>query len=149
MKHHGGTGEALLDELPEVPAPPEGLCLLGMEEPTTFQEASAAASWRLAMKEELRSIEENAAWELTSLPAGHKPTALKWVYKIRDSEGNIVKYKARLVAKGYVQRQGIDFEDVFAPVARMETVRLFLAVAAIRGWQAHHLDVKSAFLNGV
>ncbi|GJT15378.1 zinc finger, CCHC-type containing protein [Tanacetum coccineum] len=66
----------------------------------------------------------------------------------RDAEGKIIKYKARLVAKGYVQEQGIDFDEVFAPVARIETVRLILALAAYHGWQVHHLDVKSAFLHG-
>lgn len=60
----------------------------------------------------------------------------------------MIKHKTRLVAKGYVQRHGIDFEEVFAPVARLDTIRLFLALAANRGWQVHHLDVKSAFLNG-
>jgi hypothetical protein len=60
----------------------------------------------------------------------------------------VVKYKARLVAKGYVQKKGIDYEEVFAPVARLETVRLILAMAANRGWEVHHLDVKTAFLNG-
>ncbi|GJS39677.1 ribonuclease H-like domain, reverse transcriptase, RNA-dependent DNA polymerase [Tanacetum coccineum] len=71
------------------------------------------------------------------------------VYKTkRDAKGKIIKYKARLVAKGYVQEQGIDFDEVFAPVARIETVRLILALAAYHGWQVHHLDVKSAFLHG-
>jgi hypothetical protein len=60
----------------------------------------------------------------------------------------VVKYKARLVAKGYAERQGVDHDEVFAPVARMETVRLLLALAAHRGWPVHHMDVKSAFLNG-
>ncbi|GKD12058.1 zinc finger, CCHC-type containing protein [Tanacetum coccineum] len=74
---------------------------------------------------------------------------LKWVYKAkRDEKGKIIKYKARLVAKGYVQEQGIDFDEVFAPVARIETVQLILALAAYHGWQVHHLDVKSAFLHG-
>ena len=63
-------------------------------------------------------------------------------------DGNIVKYKARLVAKGYAQRFGVDFEEVFAPVARIETVRVLLALAAQGGWEVHHMDVKSAFLNG-
>ncbi|KAF0930071.1 hypothetical protein E2562_027905 [Oryza meyeriana var. granulata] len=62
--------------------------------------------------------------------------------------GEVVKHKARLVAKGYVQRQGVDFEEVFAPVARLDTVRVLLAIAVNRGWQVHQLDVKSAFLNG-
>ena len=66
----------------------------------------------------------------------------------KDLDGNIIKHKARLVAKGYAQREGVDFDEVFAPVARMETVRLLLALAAQKGWQVHHMDVKSAFLNG-
>jgi hypothetical protein len=70
------------------------------------------------------------------------------VYKLKRNEaGEIVKHKARLVARGFVQQEGIDFDDVFAPVARMEPVRL-LTLAAQEGWQVHHVDVKSAFLNG-
>jgi hypothetical protein len=83
------------------------------------------------------------------LPAGQKPIGLKWVYKLKkDSSGAIVKHKARHVAKGYVQREGIDFDEVFTPVARLDSVRLLLALAAQEGWLVHHLDVKSAFLNG-
>ena len=74
---------------------------------------------------------------------------MKWVYKVkRDENGAIVKYKARLVAKGYVQQPGVDFKEVYALVARLELVRLVLAVAAHFGWGVHHMDVKSAFLNG-
>jgi len=62
--------------------------------------------------------------------------------------GEVIKHKARLVAKGYVQKHGVDFDEVFAPMARLDTIRLLLALAANRGWQVHHLDVKSAFLNG-
>jgi hypothetical protein len=101
------------------------------------------------MLEEMKSIEENKTWNLVDLRAGHKPIGLKWVFKVkRDEHGNIVKYKARLVAKGYVQQQGIEFNEVFAPVAWLESVRLLLAVAAHEGWEVHHMDVKSAFLNG-
>lgn len=83
------------------------------------------------------------------MPAGHKPIGLKWVYKLkRDANGNVIKHKAWLMAKGYVKKQGIDFEEVFAPVTRLETVRLLLALAAKNEWEVHHLDVKSAFLNG-
>ncbi|GKB70172.1 ribonuclease H-like domain, reverse transcriptase, RNA-dependent DNA polymerase [Tanacetum coccineum] len=92
---------------------------------------------------------KNNTWTLTTLPLNQKAIGLKWVFKTkRDAKGNIIKYKARLVAKGYVQEQGIDFDEVFAPVARIETVRLILALAAYHGWQVHHLDVKSAFLHG-
>jgi hypothetical protein len=72
------------------------------------------------------------------------------VYKLKKNEvGVVIKHKARLVAKGYVQQHGIDFDEVFSPVARMESVRLLLALASHQGWPVHHMDVKSAFLNGV
>lgn len=71
------------------------------------------------------------------------------MFKVKkDPSGKIVKHKARLVVKGYAQVQGVDYDEVFAPVARMETVRLLLALAAQGEWQVHHMDVKSAFLNG-
>ncbi|KAF0889811.1 hypothetical protein E2562_032865 [Oryza meyeriana var. granulata] len=72
-----------------------------------------------------------------------------WVYKVKkNAAGEVIKHKARLVAKGYVQQPGVDFDEVFAPVARIESVRLLLALAAQEGWPVHHMDVKSAFLNG-
>lgn len=74
---------------------------------------------------------------------------MKWVFKIkRNADGSINKYKARLVAKGYVQQHGIDYEEVIAPVARIETICLLISLAASRGWEIHHLDVKTAFLHG-
>jgi hypothetical protein len=70
------------------------------------------------------------------------------VYKLKRNEaGDIVKHKARLVTRGFVQQEGIDFDEVFAPVARMESVRLLLVLAAQEGWQVHHMDVKSTFMN--
>ncbi|KAF0926070.1 hypothetical protein E2562_021786 [Oryza meyeriana var. granulata] len=72
-----------------------------------------------------------------------------WVYKVKkNAAGEVIKHKARLVAKGYVQQPGVDFDEVFAPVARIESVHLLLALAAQEGWPVHHMDVKSAFLNG-
>jgi hypothetical protein len=74
---------------------------------------------------------------------------LKWVFKLkRNEEGQVVKHKAHLVAKGYVQKEGINFNEVFTPVARLESVRLLLAIAAHHSWEVHHMDVKSTFLNG-
>jgi hypothetical protein len=119
------------------------------EEPSTFHEAKQEAAWRQAMSEEIKSIEENNTWKLTDLPAGHRPIGLKWVYKLKkDANGVIVKHKARLVAKGYVQQAGVDFDEIFAPVAILDSVRLLLALAAQEGVMVHHMDVKSAFLNG-
>ena len=122
---------------------------VSVEEPKSLKEADGDPNWVAAMEEELQSITDNKTWSLAELPRGHHAIGLKWVYKVkRDENGNIVKYKARLVAKGYIQCPGIDFEEVFAPVARLESVRLLLAIAAHHGWGVHHMDVKSAFLNG-
>ena len=127
----------------------EELLLCGIDEPGSYGQAVKEKAWVQAMETEIEAIERNRTWRLEELPPGVKPIGLKWVYKLkRDSNGNVIKHKARLVAKGYVQKQGIDFEEVFAPVTRLETVRLLLALAAKNGWEVHHLDVKSAFLNG-
>ena len=101
------------------------------------------------MEEELASITKNRTWTLVDLPVGHWAIGLKWVFNIKqDERGAVVKHKACLVVKGYVQREGIHFKEVFAPVARLETVRLLLAIAVHRTWEVHHMDAKSAFLNG-
>jgi hypothetical protein len=119
------------------------------EEPPNFTAAQQEECWRVAMREEMASVEENHTWELVDPPIGCRPIGLKWVFKVKRNErGEIVRHKARLVAKGFVQREGIDFQEVFAPVARMESVRLLLALAASKDWRVHHMDVKSAFLNG-
>ena len=120
-----------------------------MEEPANHFEAMKESCWQRAMQDELSSIEANSTWHLCDLPKGCRPIGLKWIYKRKkDPNGVVVKHKARLVAKGYVQRQGVDFEEVFAPVARLESVRLLVALAAQFGWKMHHMDVKSVFLNG-
>jgi hypothetical protein len=102
------------------------------------------------MEEEIHAIQKNDTWELTALPPKKKTIDVKWVYKIkRTADGGIDRYKARLVAKGYKQKYGIDYEEVFAPVARLDTVRLLISLAAHHSWKIYQLDVKSAFLNGV
>lgn len=101
------------------------------------------------MQAEMDAIERNKTWVLTDLPPGRKTISLKWVYKLKkNTDGEIVKYKTRIIARGFVQKKGIDFEEVFAPVLRLETVRLLLGLAAKGRWEVHHMDVKSAFLNG-
>ena len=91
------------------------------------------------MLEELASIDENRTWTLTDLPVGKRPIGLKWVFKLKkNSSGEVVKHKARIVAKGYVQRASIDFDEVFAPVARLDSVRLMLAIAAPTSTSSRH-----------
>ncbi|KAI3684116.1 hypothetical protein L6452_33335 [Arctium lappa] len=129
--------------------PDQLMFMQDVDEPKTYSMAAKDREWVKAMKAELDAIERNQTWSLVDLPVGRKPIGLKWVFKLkRDPSGKILKYKARLVAKGYVQKPGVDFDEVFAPVARLETIRILLALASSRGWTVHHLDVKSAFLNG-
>lgn len=117
-------------------------------EPHSFAEAEGDAAWRAAMQQ-MDAVERNRTWELADLLAGHHAITLKWVFKLKkDEAGAVIKHKARLVARGFVQQEGVDFDDAFVPVARMESVRLLLALAAQEGWRVHHMDVKSAFLNG-
>lgn len=101
------------------------------------------------MEREMEAIEKNETWTLTELSPGYKSIDLKWIFKLkRDTNGGIVKHKARTVAKGYVKEYIVDFEESFAPVTRLEIMRLLLALAAKNGWEIHHLDVKSSFLKG-
>ncbi|GKV48172.1 hypothetical protein SLEP1_g54998 [Rubroshorea leprosula] len=102
-----------------------------------------------AMDEEIAAIERNNTWELIELPKGKKAIGVKWVYKTKLKEnGEIDKFKARLVAKGYKQEFGIDYKEVYALVARHDTIRLVIALAAQNSWPLYQLDVKSAFLHG-
>ena len=101
------------------------------------------------MDDEIDAIERNDTWELTNLPKGHKTIGVKWVFKTKLKEnGEVDKHKARLVAKGYKQEFGVDYKEVFAPVARLDTIRLVIALAAQNSWPIFQLDVKSAFLHG-
>jgi hypothetical protein len=87
------------------------------------------------MEEELQATEENLTWTLTELSAGRRSIGLKWVYKVKKyDQGNVVHHKARLVIKGYAQCHRVDYEEVFAPVAPMEAIRLLLALASREGW---------------
>nr|GEW42699.1 ribonuclease H-like domain, reverse transcriptase, RNA-dependent DNA polymerase [Tanacetum cinerariifolium] len=123
--------------------------LLLEEKPRNYKEAAQDKKWIKAMQIEIDSINKNKTWKLATLPDNQKAIGLKWVFKTkRDGNWNIINHKARLVAKRYVQEHGIDYDEVFAPVARMETVRIILALSAFHGWEVHHFDVKSTFLHG-
>lgn len=127
----------------------EELLFMGVEEPINFGQDNKEKCWRQAMKNEIDAIERNGTWELTELPKGHKVIGLKWIFKLkRDTSGNVVKHKSRLVEKGYSQEHGVDFDEIYAPVTRLETVRVLLALAAKNSRRVYHMDVKTAFLNG-
>lgn len=118
-------------------------------QPAHFAEAVQDAKWRLAMQQELQALEGNGTWSLQPLPDGKKSLGCKWVYKIKhNSDGTIERYKARLVILGNHQKEGIDYTETFAPVVKMVTVRLVLAIAAAKKWEIHQMDVHNAFLHG-
>ncbi|GKD06981.1 putative ribonuclease H-like domain-containing protein [Tanacetum coccineum] len=101
------------------------------------------------MQEELLQFKLQKVWTLVDLPKGKRAIGTKWVYRNKkDERGIIVRNKARLVAQGYTQEEGIDYDEVFAPVARIEAIRLFLAYASFMGFIVYQMDVKSAFLYG-
>ena len=118
-------------------------------EPKHFREAVKEAKWVQAMNEELDALESNETWEITTLPPGKVAIGCKWLYKTKyNADGSIDRYKSRLVVMGNRQKYGVDYEQTFAPVAKMATVRSLLAVASIKGWFVHQMDVKNAFLHG-
>jgi hypothetical protein len=102
------------------------------------------------MHEELDNFERNQVWKLVDPPPGCKPIGTEWVWKNKEGEkGEVVRNKSRLVAQGYSQKEGIDYEETFAPVSRLEAIRILLAFSVDKGFKLHQMDVKSAFLNGV
>nr|GEZ34521.1 hypothetical protein [Tanacetum cinerariifolium] len=119
------------------------------EEPKRVHQALKDPSWIEAMQEELLQFKMQKVWILVDLPHGKRAIGTKWVFKNKkDERGIVVRNKARLVAQGYTQEEGIDYEEVFAPVARIEAIRLFLAYASFMGFMVYQMDFKSAFLYG-
>ncbi|KAK3005742.1 hypothetical protein RJ639_017145 [Escallonia herrerae] len=120
-----------------------------VDEPKYFSQAVKHAHWRDAMAKEISALEANNTWTLMPLPSGKRAIDSKWVYKVKfHPDGTVERYKARLVAKGYNQIEGLDFHETFAPVAKLVTVRCLLAIASIKKWELHQLDVNNAFLHG-
>lgn len=117
--------------------------------PNSVQEALKDLGWKKAVHEEMEALKKNETWEEVVLPPGKKPVRCRWIFTIKlDSSGKIDRLKARLVAKGYTQKYGIDYEDTFAPVAKINTIRILVSIAANKEWPLRQYDVKNAFLNG-
>ncbi|GKF93045.1 retrovirus-related pol polyprotein from transposon TNT 1-94, partial [Tanacetum coccineum] len=118
-------------------------------EPKKLIEALEEEGWIIAMQEELNQFKRNKVWTLVSKPHSKTIIGTKWIQKNKMNEnGIVIKNKARLVAQGYNQQERIDYEETFAPVARLDVIRIFLAYVAYIGFLVYQMDVKSAFLNG-
>lgn len=125
--------------------------LLVNDDPKSYKEAmrsTDAPRWKAAIQEELNSIKANRTWTVTSLPPTRKAVGSKWVFRTKKSSDGQTQYKARLVAQGFTQKYGVDYDEVFAPVANNTTMKVLLSVAGQKGFLVKHYDVKSAFLNG-
>ncbi|CAL8162045.1 unnamed protein product [Prunus armeniaca] len=126
------------------------VCYVSKEEPRNVKEALHHGEWFLAMQEELNQFVRNDVSYLVPRPVHTNVIGTKWIFKNKtDEQGNVVRNKARLVAQGYTQMEGIDFDETFAPVARLESIRLLLAIACHLKFKLYQMDVKTAFLNGV
>lgn len=123
-----------------------------IKEPVNIQEAMSspqAIQWKEAIREEIENMERLKVWKLATPPRGSSTIGSKWVFKVKtDAQGQVARYKARLVARGFAQKQGIDYDETYAPVARFSLIRYLLALAVIFGWTTRHIDIKCAYLNG-
>ncbi|GJW91969.1 retrovirus-related pol polyprotein from transposon TNT 1-94 [Tanacetum coccineum] len=124
-------------------------CFVSSVEPKNIKEAIQDESWTMAMQEELNQFKTNDVWCLVPPPKNQTIIGTKWVFKNKlDENGVVSRNKARLVAQGYNQQEGIDFDETYAPVARLESIRILLAYACAHDFKLFQMDVKSAFLNG-
>ena len=121
----------------------------GVTIPRNIEEALLDRRWEKAVREELRALYENQTWDLVFLPQNKHIVDCRWVFAVKyKSDGTIERFKARLVARGFTQTYDIDYEETFALVAKLNTIRVLLNRAANLDWDLHQLDVKNAFLNG-
>lgn len=126
------------------------ITLDGATESIALSKAVKDSRWLTAIQEELAALGKNRIWDLVPLPPGKKPLSSKWVLKVKPDPGpTLTRLKARLVAKGYEQREGIDYHETFAPVVKWSTIRAIIALAASLNWTISHMDVVTAFLNGL
>ena len=120
-----------------------------ISDPNSYYHSRKDPIWHVFMDEEMNSLQKNTTWELVSLPPGRKLVQCKWVFHTKFATyGNTYKYKSRLVAKFFFQVQGVDYHETFALVAKMDSIRLVLAILASKHWVVHHMDVNLAFING-
>ncbi|RVW77560.1 Copia protein [Vitis vinifera] len=127
---------------PATPSPQHPSAIISSNDPKSFKEAMKDVGWQKSMHEEIRALEENGTWTLEPLPKGKRALGSQWVYRTKYfSNGDIERLKSRLVVLGNHQEAGIDYHETFSPVAKMTTVRAFLAIAASKNWELHQMDV--------
>jgi hypothetical protein len=122
---------------------------VSLEEPKKLEDALKDSDWVNAMHEELNSFARNQVWKLVERPKNYNVIGTKWVFRNKqDQDSMVMRNKARLVAQGYTQVEGLDFGETYAPVARLEAIRILLVYACVHNIKLYQMDVKSVFLNG-
>uniref|UniRef100_A0A2N9GSX8 Integrase catalytic domain-containing protein n=1 Tax=Fagus sylvatica TaxID=28930 RepID=A0A2N9GSX8_FAGSY len=125
------------------------LSLSSLVVPKSYREALSHPGWRKAMEEEMHALELNHTWDLIPKPAGTSIVGCRWVFTVKQNpDGTVDRLKARLVAKGFTQTYGLDYTETFSPVAKLNSIRIIISLAANLDWPLHQLDVKNAFLHG-
>ena len=120
-----------------------------IREPETFFEAAKDPQWIKTMNEEIQALCKNETWDLVPHSPHKKVIGCRWLYKVKyNVDGSVNCFKARLVAKGYAQTHRVDYDEIFAPVAKMTTVRTIVTLVGTKGWHLYQMDVKNAFLQG-
>jgi hypothetical protein len=114
--------------------------------PIKVEDALQHPKWAEAMEAEMSALQRNDTWSIVSLPSGKKPVGYKWIFNLKHrANGTIDRFKARLVAKGYTQPFGIDYQEIFTLVEKMNTIRVLLSLAANFSWPLNQFDVKNVF----
>jgi hypothetical protein len=123
--------------------------LVQSSDPQSYGEAAGNPFWESTMQEEYNSLLKNHTWDLVPLPSRRKLVKCRWAYRTKSATyGQISRYKARIVAKGFQKVHGIDYDETFALVANMDSIRLALSIASSKEWEVHQMDMKNAFLHG-
>ena len=117
--------------------------------PRNIQESFDDPNWKVAVMEEINALKRSGTWELVDLPKEKRIVGCKWVFIVKcKADGSIERYKARLVAKGFTQTYGIDYQETFASMAKISSIRILLSFVVNFNWPLHQLDIRNAFLNG-
>ena len=117
--------------------------------PKNISEVLVDPNWNKVVTEEMKALQVNETWKIVNMPVGKRLVGCRWVFTIKyNSDGKVERYKARLVAKGFTQTLGVDYSETFAPVAKLNSVRILLFLAANLDWPLYQLDIKNSFLNG-
>ena len=117
--------------------------IFAIQIPSNIHDALKVPKWRAAVREEVQALEKNGTWEITELPKGKKPVRCKWIFTVKHkADGGIERFKARLMVKGFTQSYGVDYQKTFAPIAKLNTIRVLISLEVNLDWSLQQVDIK-------